>query len=67
MKTRGWKPSNGCLHGQCRQKNNNLTIFIATHFLYGFLHIWKEFCNGDVQLNVDNILSFHYVVKWMHI
>jgi hypothetical protein len=32
-----------------------------------FLPIWKGFWDGDVQLKVDNILSFHYVMKLMHI
>jgi hypothetical protein len=37
--------------------------FVTTHFLYGFLDMWRRVCDGNVQLKVDNILNFHYVMK----
>ncbi len=30
-------------------------------------NMWRRFCDGNVQLKVENILNYCYVVKLVHI
>jgi hypothetical protein len=48
------------------KRGHNLTIWFVTHFLCAFLNIWKRFCDRIMQLKVDNILNFDYVMKLLH-
>jgi hypothetical protein len=51
----------------CPQKKSQFDNFHSKKNLCVFLHIWRRFCNIIMQLKVDNILNFHYVMKLMHI
>jgi hypothetical protein len=52
---------------RCTQKGIIFWQFSLQHIFYVFLNIWKRFCDKIMQLKMDDILNFHYVVKLMYI
>jgi hypothetical protein len=49
------------------KKESQFDNFVYNTILCAFQNIWKRFCDIIVQLKVNNILNFCYVVKLMHI